>query len=476
MRLACAMATTMASLSPTRTILGRVAPLTMLASTLATRNPPNSFRLVALDMDGTVLNKEHTLSDASLERLRTLSARGIIIALCSGRSNVAIEAHAAHLSLDRPLPVVAFNGACGLLAEAPGYTKGASELFTTPVPSDAVSKVLEVCDKAGLLVQYYVGDDIIVHCKTDEHMELTKRYAALTGVPAHVYCESYEEGLARGAPYKLLVMGDTVDANLELLQNELPDGIAKLVRGSPPFFVEVLHPDVDKGEGLKRMAEALGVPMSEVVAFGDGDNDIEFVQAAGLGVAMANARPTLKAVADRITQKTNDEDGVAYELEELERSGQLQLPAPRAVYDGLDICRVEPQLVVGLREMVLWPGKPEMCVLPEDDKAFHLGAVPSLKDGQAVEPVGVLSLFMSEDGETAQFRKLATHPEYRSRGIGSALVSTAAAEARLAGAKTLVCDARQKQSGFYERLGFSKEGEPFSKYGEELYVRMVRSL
>ena len=88
----------------------------------------------------------------------------------------------------------------------------------------------------------------------------------------------------------------------------------------------------------------------------------------------------------------------------------------------------------------------------------------------------MLSLFMSEDGETAQFRKLATHPEYRSRGIGSALVSTAAAEARLAGAKTLVCDARQKQSGFYERLGFSKEGEPFSKYGEELYVRMVRSL
>ena len=57
MRLACAMATTMASLSPTRTILGRVAPLTMLASSLATRNPPNSFRLVALDMDGTVLKK-----------------------------------------------------------------------------------------------------------------------------------------------------------------------------------------------------------------------------------------------------------------------------------------------------------------------------------------------------------------------------------------------------------------------------------
>ena len=81
------------------------------------------------------------------------------------------------------------------------------------------------------------------------------------------------------------------------------------------------HPQVNKGEGLRRMCSRLGVPLEQVVAFGDGDNDIEFVQAAGRGVAMANARPTLREVADRVTARTHDEDGVAHELLRMELAG-----------------------------------------------------------------------------------------------------------------------------------------------------------
>jgi hydroxymethylpyrimidine pyrophosphatase-like HAD family hydrolase len=88
------------------------------------------------------------------DRRRGLSERGIIIALCSGRSNAAIEAHAARLALQRPLPVVSFNGACGLLAEEPGWTRTAQQLFTTPVPMAVVARVLDLCAAAGLLVQY----------------------------------------------------------------------------------------------------------------------------------------------------------------------------------------------------------------------------------------------------------------------------------------------------------------------------------
>ena len=89
------------------------------------------------------------------------------------------------------------------------------------------------------------------------------------------------------------------------------------MRGSPPFFVEVLHPDVNKGLGLRRMCEACGIEPDECVVFGDGDNDIEYVQAAGLGIAMSNARDVLKAVADRETEFSNDDDGVAIELRRL---------------------------------------------------------------------------------------------------------------------------------------------------------------
>ena len=102
----------------------------------------------------------------------------------------------------------------------------------------------------------------------------------------------YEEGLARALPTKMLETDD-VDATLDtLLREGLPAGVASLVRGTPPFFVEVLHPSVSKGDGLRRLWLCLDVPTEVVVAFGDGDNDIEFLQTAGLGVAMANARPT----------------------------------------------------------------------------------------------------------------------------------------------------------------------------------------
>ena len=468
--------------------------------------PSMGFRLVALDMDGTALNKEHALSERTLTTLRSLSARGVSIALCSGRSIPAIREHAAHLNLDRALPVVAFNGACGVLATAPNWTDDADVLYTTPVPVDAVAKVLEVCEAAGLLVQYYVGSDIYVACKTEEHTELTRRYARLTGVPAHKYTDSYREAIVRGAPYKLLVMSDEadVDATLALLQSRLPPECVKLIRGSPPFFVEVLHPDVHKGQGLRQMCEALRIPLSEVAAFGDGDNDIEFLQTAGLGVAMSNARPTLLAVADRYTELPHDEDGVALALQKMEDAGELAVAAPRVVplrasraaAEGEDsrrrvvIRRVDAAEVTALRERVLWPGRPDKCVLAEDESpgAVHLAAIDedaSGDGGPADRVVGVLSLFTVPEGEatqpggaTAHFRKLATDPAWRSRGIGTALISTAAAEARCAGASTLVCDAREPQAPFYAALGFEAREAPFAKYGAdgEMYVRMAASI
>jgi hypothetical protein len=83
-----------------------------------------------------------------------------------------------------------------------------------------------------------------VACRSDAHRALTERYIALVGIDAHQYDASYDEARAKGPPYKLLVMGDAVDAHLALLRAALPPGLVTLVRGSPPFFVEVLHPQV----------------------------------------------------------------------------------------------------------------------------------------------------------------------------------------------------------------------------------------
>eukprot|EP00966_Prymnesium_polylepis_P331823 7387388-Prymnesium_polylepis.1 len=285
--------------------------LAQCAAALAERLCGPTYRMLALDMDGTLLNQRHELSHASVATLQSLAARGIDIALCSGRSAPAMQAAAAELDLCRPMPVVSYNGALGLLARAPNWTQGAAELFTSPVPDDAVEAVLRVAEEHGLLVQYYVGDHTHVVCRTPEHTALTERYVELTGVAAHKYDQSYTAARALGLPYKLLVMGDAVDDNLALLERVLPTGLAKLIRGTPPFFVEVLHPLVDKGEELRQMCRATDVSIDRVVAFGDGDNDVEFIKLAGLGYAMSNARlgGPIWHVADRTSVASNDVRG-----------------------------------------------------------------------------------------------------------------------------------------------------------------------
>ncbi len=208
---------------------------------------------------------------------------------------------------------------------------------------------------------------------------------------------------------------------------------------------------------------------------------------------MRNARPTLKAVADGVTARGHDDDGVVHTLRLLEARGALLLPAPRAVGGSraATVRRVAAADVVGLRERVLWPGRPDMCVLPEDEAetAVHLAATYDSADGDdapseagdasdasgASRVVGVVSLFPSDRGTGArcQFRKLAVSPDEQGRRLGTALVETALAEARQAGASALFCHARLGQAGFYERLGFRSVDEPFEKYGGgEMYVEM----
>lgn len=164
---------------------------------------PADERTATLAVDGTLLNAQHEMSEESVEVLRSISRRGIKVALCSGRSLPAIQDHAKRLGLPCGIPVVAYNGAAGLLASPPEWTHGASELFTMPVPRPAVEALLRVAAANNLLVQYYLGDDIYVSCRSDAHMAFTHRYAELTGVAAHQYVESYDDCTSQGLPYKM---------------------------------------------------------------------------------------------------------------------------------------------------------------------------------------------------------------------------------------------------------------------------------
>jgi len=284
------------------------------------------YRMVALDLDGTLLGPDHQVSSASVKYLRYLHDKGFIISIATGRSALAISAVIRSLDLQYPtcsskgFPIVCVNGAKGIevvedrkidqdekqkrLDERYAMT----ELFHSPVPNDLATKTLKLAKKLGCVVNYYIDHDIYAQPTSDEHYTATKRYSQLTGIKFTYCSDDYEEAMKRGLSSKLLILckQENIDEIFNQVSNELSND-AMVIRGSPPFFVEILRNDVCKGKGLEKMCEKLGVGLDECISFGDGENDLEFLQVAGLGIAMKNGRDSVKSIANKVTEFTNAE-------------------------------------------------------------------------------------------------------------------------------------------------------------------------
>ena len=314
------------------------------------------YRMVALDLDGTLLNNNHEISEASVSYLRNLHQRGLIISIATGRAPIATaevirrldlhftdtgsactsnsstqlsrEHSHSNSSYSEGFPAVTTNGARGIQvsinrdittntnthANTNPMLDGRmsiTHLFHRPLSKDLAQKVLRLSKCLGCVTNYYVDHDIyaqIDDTTPDWHLIATKKYTTLTGCH-FIYCkDEYSEALERGEPAKMLILcqPDDIDSTYQQVEEALGNE-AQVIRGSPPWFVEVLNIEVNKGAGVQLMCEKLGVSMEECIAFGDGHNDLEAIQQAGLGVAMKNAHEHVKSVADEITEYTNSE-------------------------------------------------------------------------------------------------------------------------------------------------------------------------
>eukprot|EP01031_Cornospumella_fuschlensis_P032570 gene32570-39382_t len=282
-------------------------------------------KLVAIDLDGTLLNQHHNLSERSVKVLRELSAKGVTISIATGRSKKNIERYVRELALSQPsIPVICYNGAYGLQYVArPDGSYDCHEIFANSLPHESTRKLVEFGHRHGYVLQYYNGrtGEVYAVPRNETHIDLLKRYEDLVD-NAQTVIDSYDSAFSICQSAKVLLMTEDADHLIAAAHEELDAREFTIIRGSPhPFFVEFLRPDVTKGSGLKLLCEHIGVDMKEVVAFGDGDNDREMLQLAGLGVAMKNAKQAAKEVADSVIEWTNDEDGVARQLELLFKDG-----------------------------------------------------------------------------------------------------------------------------------------------------------
>lgn len=258
------------------------------------------YKLVAVDIDGTLIGDDLVIRPNTRSALRCCSEEGIIVTLATGRMFQSSVPYARQLGIS--VPLITYNGA--LVKDS-----GSGEIYhhrTVPLP--LALKVVRLAKELGLQLHVYVDDEYYV----EEYNEWSKKYEEIAGVKAHAVGD-LEKFLDR-EPTKFIISDDPerMDTYINHLQEELAADL--YLTRSRPIFLEILHPAVSKVEGLKILGKRFGIKLSEMVAIGDSYNDVEMLKAAGLGIAMGNAPPGVQAQADWVTGSV-EEEGLVTALE-----------------------------------------------------------------------------------------------------------------------------------------------------------------
>lgn len=262
------------------------------------------YRVIALDLDGTLTNNEKEITPRTLKALFKAQEEGAIIVIASGRPSFGIKSVSDSLEMStRGGYILSYNG--GKIIDTTTH----QSVFKRKLPEDVIPTVYHYAKEKGYALLGYKDGKIITETPDDEYVWEERRInkMEIDGV------DNLLEALVAN-PCKLLMTGHEEDmAKAESDLKEMLGSKMDIFR-SAPFDLELVPKGIDKAETLKLLLEMLHLTPADLIAFGDGYNDLSMVKLAGMGVAMANAVPELKEVADYITL-SNEEDGVAAALE-----------------------------------------------------------------------------------------------------------------------------------------------------------------
>lgn len=261
------------------------------------------IELLAIDLDDTLLNDDLEISQRTVRAIGQAIEAGLHITLSTGRMYRSAVPYARELDLN--IPLITYQGALVRTAE----TK--ETLYQKNVPAELAKEVIKDFRAEGFPINIYLDDILYVEEDTQENRD----YAAMAGVEMHVagMLDDYIDKMQL-EPIKVLAIGD--EQKLDNLAVILRERYRKklYITKSKPYFLEVLHPEATKGNGLKAVVEHLGLRRENVAAIGDSFNDLTMLDYSELSVVMGNAKETIKEHAD-IVIGHNNEDGVAIFIE-----------------------------------------------------------------------------------------------------------------------------------------------------------------
>lgn len=259
------------------------------------------FRLVALDIDGTILASDHSLRPRVTATIRAVQARGVRVCLATGKLFVSIAM--LHQTFDLHGPQITCNGAA--IVDADTSALDAAWPMTAPEVHASLAVLAQVAPEVP--IAWYTTEAIFTTAPAGPLDDVLAAYHEPR--PVHV-----PDFAALPPPTKLL-MTDAPE-RLDRLRAQIEPQLAgrvHVVRTSVDFL-ECMRPGVNKGTALETIMEREGIDRMETLAIGDSENDLPLLQAAGFSIAMQNATPAVLAQAHTITP-SNDDDGVAQALE-----------------------------------------------------------------------------------------------------------------------------------------------------------------
>jgi Cof subfamily protein (haloacid dehalogenase superfamily) len=258
------------------------------------------IRLVIADVDGTLVTQDKVLTDRAIEAVRRLRQQGIRFSITSGRPPLGMKMLIEPLALTDP--IAAFNGGVIIRPDL-------SVMAQSFVPEDTAAKVINSIARHGLDVWVYTDHDWLVRDAGAPHVS---REQWTVKFPPKVVAD-FAAHFHRVA--KIVGVSDDYAA-VTTCERDLQDdcGNHASATRSQPYYLDVTHPDANKGHVVTTLSEALSIPAEQIATIGDMPNDVLMFKKSGLSIAMGNASPEVQAQAQFVTT-SNQEEGFADAME-----------------------------------------------------------------------------------------------------------------------------------------------------------------
>ncbi|MGI6705766.1 MAG: Cof-type HAD-IIB family hydrolase [Clostridia bacterium] len=258
------------------------------------------FRLIAIDLDDSLLYHDLTVSQRNRKAIQEAARRGIIVTIATGRMYRATRPFIDMLDIN--VPVITYQGAM--------IVDGATNeiLRHSPVPLEWARKIVDFAHQENVHIQVFLKDEYYF----EEANRFSELYGSVIGFKGHPVGPLKD--FLQEPPTKMIIIDEP--QRILALQGQARQffGNQLEISISKPHYLEFTQPDANKGKAVQYLANLLDIGADEVIAIGDSFNDIPMLSFACLGIAMGNAPQEVKDAADYVTA-SNNEDGVAVAIE-----------------------------------------------------------------------------------------------------------------------------------------------------------------